>query len=84
MIENKYPSLIKEVRGLGLMLAMELKEPKAKEFALDCLEKGLIVNFIGKNIIRFLPPLIIEKEQVDKIMSIIDICLGSMKNKYES
>lgn len=59
---------VKEVRGLGLMIAAEFTEPKAKDMATKALEKGLIVNPIGDNILRMVPPLILTKELVDKAM----------------
>jgi len=59
---------VKEVRGLGLMIAAELCEPKAKDMAAKAMENGLIVNPIGENILRFVPPLIITKELVDRAM----------------
>lgn len=63
---------IKEVRGLGLMIGAEFVEPVAKDLATKALEKGLIVNAIGDNIVRFVPPLIVTKEQVDKAVGILE------------
>lgn len=62
---------IKEVRGLGLMIAAEFTQPKAKKMAADALSKGLILNAIGDNTLRFVPPLILTMELVDKAMSIL-------------
>ena len=59
---------IKEVRGLGLMIAAEFVEPRAKDMATNALAKGLIVNPIGDNILRMVPPLIITKALVDRAM----------------
>lgn len=55
---------VKEVRGLGLMVAVEFTQPKAKDMAAKALEKGLIINPIGDSILRFVPPLILTREQV--------------------
>ena len=60
-----------EVRGLGLMIAIEFEEPVAKAVAAACLENGLIINAIGENIIRFLPPLVVTKEEVDQAVGIL-------------
>ncbi|NPV60495.1 MAG: acetylornithine transaminase [Actinobacteria bacterium] len=57
-----------EVRGMGLMLAAELKEPVAREVVLHCLEEGYVVNNIGDNILRFLPPLSISTREVDGLV----------------
>jgi acetylornithine/N-succinyldiaminopimelate aminotransferase len=56
----------KEVRGRGLMQAVEFAEPRAKAFQNACLEARLIVNAVDDNSIRFVPPLIITAEQIDR------------------
>jgi 4-aminobutyrate aminotransferase-like enzyme len=62
---------IKEVRGLGLMIAVEFSQPIVKAVAAECMERGLIVNAIGDSIIRFLPPLTIGESDVDEAISIL-------------
>ena len=66
---------VSEVRGLGLMIAAEFEAPKAKSVAQEALEKGLIVNPIGDSILRFVPPLIITMEQMDRAFEILSSCL---------
>jgi predicted acetylornithine/succinylornithine family transaminase len=56
----------KEVRGLGLMQAIEFEEPRAKAFQQACLESRLVVNAVDDNSIRFVPPLIITAKQIDR------------------
>ncbi len=56
----------KEVRGLGLMQAVEFAEPRAKAFQNACLDARLVVNAVDDNSIRFVPPLIITAEQIDR------------------
>lgn len=56
----------KEVRGVGLMQAVEFAEPRAKAFQQACLDARLIVNAVDDNSIRFVPPLIITPEQIDQ------------------
>jgi acetylornithine/N-succinyldiaminopimelate aminotransferase len=56
----------KEVRGLGLMQAVEFEEPRAKAFQQACLDARLVVNAVDDSSIRFVPPLIITAEQVDR------------------
>jgi acetylornithine/N-succinyldiaminopimelate aminotransferase len=55
----------KEVRGLGLMQAIEFEQPRAKAFQKACLDARLIVNAVDDNTIRFVPPLIITPDQID-------------------
>ncbi len=63
---------IKEIRGVGLMVAMETNRSDASEIAARCLRDGLIVNAIGASIIRFLPPLIVTREDVDTAVRIVN------------
>lgn len=67
---------ISEVRGMGLMLAVELKEDRAKEITLSCLERGYVVNSIGEAILRFLPPLSISTREVDGLLEALREMLG--------
>jgi acetylornithine/N-succinyldiaminopimelate aminotransferase len=55
----------KEVRGLGLMQAVEFEEPRAKAFQQACLDARLVVNAVDDNSIRFVPPLIITADQIE-------------------
>ena len=57
-------SIIREVRGVGLMLAVELNQPGA-EVVTNCMKEGLLINCIQQNTIRFLPPLIITRKEID-------------------
>lgn len=62
---------IKEIRGLGLMLAMELSRPLAREVVSRALEKGLIMNATSDYTLRFLPPLVIKNEEIEKGINIL-------------
>jgi len=62
--------VIKEVRGLGLMLGVELIVD-AKAVVNNCFEKGLIINSTGNNTLRFVPPLTIDYEDIDKAIEIL-------------
>lgn len=61
-------------RGAGLMQGLVCNKPVG-EYINRALEKGLILINAGTNIIRFVPPLIIKKEHVDKMIAILDSCL---------
>jgi acetylornithine/succinyldiaminopimelate/putrescine aminotransferase len=56
----------KQVRGVGLMQAVVLERPQAKEVQLRCLEQGVIVNAVDDNTIRLVPPLILNEAQVER------------------
>lgn len=60
-----------EIRGLGLMIAVEFEDPIAKAVAGACLERGLIVNAIGDSVIRFLPPLVVTRADVDRAIEML-------------
>lgn len=62
-IGERHPGLIREVRGLGLMIGCELTG-SAKEAATALLEQGVLVNSIGDHVLRFVPPLIDRKSVV--------------------
>ena len=54
----------REVRGKGLLLAIEFDDDIAKGVALLCLEQGLLVNNLKPNLIRLIPPLIVTAESI--------------------
>lgn len=62
---------IVDVRGMGLLLGMKLKI-EGDAIVNACMEKGFLINCIQGNILRFIPPLIIEKEEIDAIIEFLD------------
>jgi acetylornithine/N-succinyldiaminopimelate aminotransferase len=68
--EIKSPK-IKEVRGMGLLIGIELNENAAK-YVEAGLKNGIILNVVKPNIIRIVPPLIISKKEIDEAVKIID------------
>ena len=71
VLKDKY-SFIKEVRGKGLMIGVELKIPRAVEVKSKCLQAGYLIGAVGKSIVRLLPPLIVAKEDIDGCMKALD------------
>ncbi len=67
-----------QVRGRGLMIGVELRVPLARKLMLRSLENGLVFNAVGEAILRFLPPLIISKADVDEAMEILRKSWGEM------
>jgi acetylornithine aminotransferase len=63
--------LIEDVRGMGLLLGMKLKI-EGDPIVASCMEKGFLINCIQGNILRFIPPLIIKKEEIDALVSCLD------------
>lgn len=75
-LAEKY-DIIVERRGMGLMQGLEFKLP-VKDIVTKAMDKGLILITAGTNIIRFVPPLIIQKKDVDEMYGILDKCLGEL------
>ncbi len=69
-LKGKYP-FVKEVRGRGLIVGMDLAIPGA-EIVNRCFEKGLLINCTGETVLRFLPPLIITEADVDEMVTLLD------------
>ncbi|MBZ0169029.1 acetylornithine aminotransferase [Candidatus Methylomirabilis lanthanidiphila] len=70
--------IVKEVRGRGLLLAVEFTRPVALAMAQACCERGLLVNPIPPQTIRFMPPLIIGRSEVDQAMVILEGAINQM------
>ena len=68
-LKAEYP-FIKEVRGKGLIIGMELTIPGA-DIVKACMEKGLLINCTSDTILRFIPPLIATEKDVDEVMGIL-------------
>jgi 4-aminobutyrate aminotransferase-like enzyme len=67
---------VAEVRGLGLMIGVELGVPEAKAVFDRCLEGGLVVNAVGDTILRLLPPVILTEAQADQALAIFTQALA--------
>ena len=67
---------ISEVRGRGLLIALEFHSEIAQEIAMACLEKGLLVNRVKPNTLRFMPPLTITEREVDQAIGILEDALA--------
>jgi predicted acetylornithine/succinylornithine family transaminase len=63
--------IIDHVRGIGLMIGVQLKGP-GKEIVEKCLEKGLRINCAHESVLRFMPPMIVTKKEIDQAVDILD------------
>ncbi|TKJ25965.1 MAG: aspartate aminotransferase family protein [Hadesarchaea archaeon B3_Hades] len=64
---------VREVRGLGLMLAMELSTKQIADTALEKVrERGFLINCTADRVLRFVPPLIIERKHIDRLIEALD------------
>jgi acetylornithine/LysW-gamma-L-lysine aminotransferase len=75
--------IVKEVRGLGLMLGMELRYD-VLNVILKTVQRGVLVLDAGRTVVRLLPPLVIEKEQINRAVAVLDEVLGEEENERAS
>jgi acetylornithine/N-succinyldiaminopimelate aminotransferase len=68
---KKDNEIVKDVRGMGLMIGMELKVECAK-LVDDMRERGIIINCAAGNVLRFVPPLVINKSQIDLVSNALE------------
>jgi acetylornithine/N-succinyldiaminopimelate aminotransferase len=68
-------ALIRDVRGRGLILALELDRP-GQPMVERCLERGVIINCTHETVLRFVPPLVMERDDVDRLIQVLDQVLG--------
>ena len=71
----KYPKLISEARGKGLMIGVQLTMP-GKDIVAECMKQGVLINCTAGDVLRFVPPLNITKQQVDELMLVLDKVLA--------
>jgi predicted acetylornithine/succinylornithine family transaminase len=81
-LARKHP-VIKEVRGFGLMLGVELAVP-GKQLVLDAIEAGLLLNCTHETVLRFLPPYIVTEREVDQAVKILGKLIGKLKAEEKS
>jgi len=82
-LARKHSSIV-QTRGAGLMLALELDSAElAKEVVRRLLDRGIIINRTHDTVLRFLPPYIIEKRHIDKVIEALDAALGEISASGE-
>lgn len=77
-IKRKHPDKCSDVRGLGLMLGLDLKVKPADVIS-RCRERGLLVCSAGYTVLRFVPPLVIDYTDIDEALGIVDEVLSEMR-----
>ncbi|MGA2991058.1 MAG: aspartate aminotransferase family protein [Candidatus Korobacteraceae bacterium] len=78
-LDARHPE-VKDVRGVGLMLGLELDSAElAKRVAKEMLERKIVINRTHETTLRFLPPYIIERKHVDQVVKALDSILSSCK-----
>jgi acetylornithine/succinyldiaminopimelate/putrescine aminotransferase len=71
-------SFVKEVRGFGLMIGVELAIP-GKQLVLDAMAEGLLINCTHDTVLRFLPPYIVTEKEIDKALKVLRKLFAKVK-----
>ena len=77
-LKLKYPHLIKDVRGKGLLTGMELNI-NGETIVSECIKRGVIINCTMERVLRFLPPLDVSQEDIDKLAETLREVLNSIR-----
>jgi acetylornithine/N-succinyldiaminopimelate aminotransferase len=72
---------ITQVRGRGLLVALEFDHAIAEKVVADCLENGLLINQLKPTALRFMPPLIITEKEVDEALEILNRVLAKIRDE---
>jgi predicted acetylornithine/succinylornithine family transaminase len=73
--------MITEVRGKGLIWAIELDRPVSEDIVKDCLKDGLLVNPVKPTALRFVPPFTVAKEEIDRAIATVEHALEGVSGK---
>ena len=76
-LKAEFPELVTEVRGLGLLQAVEITKP-CGPVVLDCIEQGLLINCTADKVLRFMPPLIVQEPEIDQAVQVLSDVLKKL------
>src|SRR3712207_8245668 len=74
--------IVRQVRGIGMMIGVELRFD-VKEILFDGIRRGLLLLYSGRNILRLLPPLVMDEMTISRAIDIIDALLRSEEHTSE-
>jgi len=77
-LKTKYPDLVKEVRVIGLMAGLEVAQ-EGSTIVQKMLDEGILINCTAEKVLRFLPPLIVEKNEIDLLIRALDEAISDLK-----
>ena len=69
-LKSKHP-IIREIRGKGLMIGIEMKF-EVRDILMDLIQEGVLMLYSGRNILRILPPLVITEEDIRRVLQVLD------------
>ena len=76
LLKKKYPKVIREIRGRGFLIGIQLHKDQTK-FIKSLMDNKLLTIRAAENVVRILPPLNVKKKELDQALKIIDrVCAG--------
>jgi len=78
-LKEKHP-IIREIRGKGLMIGVEIKF-EVRDILMNLIKEGVLMLYSGRNILRILPPLVISEEDITKVLQSLDSVLSEEEKK---
>ncbi len=76
-LKKEFPSVIADIRGLGLMLGMELTKA-GNPIVSKCIDRGVLINCVSGNVLRFMPPLIVTEKEIDYLIDMLEDIFGRL------
>jgi acetylornithine/N-succinyldiaminopimelate aminotransferase len=76
-LQARYPRLVREVRGRGLIVGMELAVP-GKDVVRRCQELGFLINCTVDTVLRFVPPLVVSEAEIDRLLQALDTAFSEL------
>ncbi len=73
-------TMIREIRGKGLMIGIEMKF-EIKDILMELIKEGVLMLYSGRNILRILPPLVISEDDITKVLHALDSILTKEEQK---
>jgi acetylornithine/succinyldiaminopimelate/putrescine aminotransferase len=70
-LKKEFPSIVADVRGMGLLVGMELVRDGAP-IVKACMERGVLINCTAGNVLRFTPPLIVTEKEIDHLLDVLE------------
>ena len=80
-LKKRHPAIV-DVRGLGLLLGMKL-DFNGETLVTQCMQRGFLINCIQENILRFIPPLILKREDIDALVNCLAELLADIDDKCQ-
>ena len=78
-LKNKH-TMIREIRGKGLMIGIEMNF-EIRDILMELINRGILMLYSGRNILRILPPLVISEEDITKVLHVLDSVLTAEEEK---